>query len=224
LTGLDFSAVLSRWPEFWTGTQATVYYSVISLVLACLIGMLVALMRLSPVAPLRWIARGYIDFVRGTPALVQIFFVYFGMPSLGVNISPPVAAVIALAINSGGYLAEIFRGGIVSVERGQPEAARSLGMSRGQAMRRIILPQAALRVIPAASGEFTNLVKGTSLLSTISVVELTRVAQVIVGVTFRPIEAYIAIAVIYFMLNFVIAQSAVWLETLLTRKQGGGHG
>ena len=224
MTGVDFSAVLSRWPEFWIGTQATVYYSVISLVLACVIGMLVALMRLSPVAPLRWIARGYIDFVRGTPALVQIFFVYFGMPSLGVNISPPVAAVIALAINSGGYLAEIFRGGIVSVERGQPEAARSLGMSRGQAMRRIILPQAALRVIPAASGEFTNLVKGTSLLSTISVVELTRVAQVIVGVTFRPIEAYIAIAVIYFMLNFVIAQSAVWLETLLTRKQGGGHG
>ena len=222
--GLDFSAVLSRWPEFWIGTQATVFYSIVSLSLAVTIGLLVALARLSFIPPLRWIARFYIDFVRGTPALVQIFFVYFGMPALGVNISAPVAAVIALAINSGGYLAEIFRGGIVSVDRGQCEAARSLGMSHWDAMRRIILPQAGLRVIPAAAGEFTNLVKGTSLLSTISVLELTRVAQVVVGVTFRPIEAYIAIAVIYFMLNAIIAQGAIWLEAHLNEKQGGAHG
>jgi len=222
--GLDFNTILSRWPEFWTGTQATVFYSVTSLSLAVLIGLVVALARLSFMAPLRWLARFYVDFVRGTPALVQIFFVYFGLPAVGINLSAPVAAVIALAINSGGYLAEIFRGGIVSVDRGQAEAARSLGMSHGEALRRIILPQAGLRVIPATAGEFTNLVKGTSLLSTISVVELTRVAQVIVGVTFRPIEAYVAIAVIYFALNAIIAQGAIWLETYLTDKQGGAHG
>ena len=114
----------------------------------------------------------------------------------------------------------IFRGGIVSVNRGQAEAARSLGMSKGESMRRIILPQAVLRVVPAAAGEFTNLVKGTSLLSTISVMVLTRVAQVVVGVTFRPIEAYIAIAIIYFFLNAVIAQGAIWLERSLMRRQG----
>ena len=217
---LDFSIILQRWPEFWAGTQATVTYSGISLILASVIGLLVALARMSRLAPLRWIARGYIDFVRGTPALVQIFFVYFALPAIGVNLSAPVAAVIALGINSGGYLAEIVRGGIVSVDRGQGEAARSLGMSKGESMRRIILPQAVLRVVPAAAGEFTNLVKGTSLLSTISVMELTRVAQVVVGVTFRPIEAYIAIAIIYFFLNAVIAQGAIWLERSLMRRQG----
>jgi polar amino acid transport system permease protein len=220
MPALDFTVVFHRWPEFWAGTQATIIYSAISLCLAVAIGLVVALARMSFFAPFRWIARGYIDFVRGTPALVQIFFVYFGLPTIGINLAAPVAAVIALAINSGGYLAEIFRGGIVSVEKGQGEAARSLGMSSGQALRRIILPQAALRVIPATAGEFTNLVKGTSLLSTISVMELTRVAQVIVGVTFRPIEAYIAIAVVYFILNAVIAQGAIWLERSLMRHQG----
>ena len=220
MQGLDFSVVLNRWPEFLVGTQATITYSGISLILASVIGLLVALARMSRLAPLRWLARGYVDFVRGTPALVQIFFIYFGLPVVGINLSAPVAAVIALSINSGGYLAEIFRGGIMSVDRGQSEAARSLGMSGSEAMRRIILPQAVLRVVPAAAGEFTNLVKGTSLLSTISVMELTRVAQVIVGVTFRPIEAYIAIAVIYFILNAVVAQGAILLERHLMRREG----
>ncbi len=220
MPGLDFDVILARWPEFWAGTQATIFYSAISLLAASVVGLSIALARMSRLVLFRWFARGYVDFVRGTPALVQIFFVYFGMPALGVNLSAPVAAVIALSINSGGYLAEIFRAGIISVDRGQTEAARSLGMSRGEAMRRIILPQAVLRVVPATAGEFTNLVKGTSLLSTISVSELTRVAQVVVGVTFRPIEAYIAIAVIYFILNAVIAQSAIWLERALMRRQG----
>jgi ABC-type amino acid transport system permease subunit len=108
----------------------------------------------------------------------------------------------------------------MGVDTGQAEAARSLGMSYGQSMRRIILPQAALGVVPPAAGEFTNLVKGTSLLSTISISELTRVAQQIVGVTFRPIEAYVAIGVVYFCLNAGIAQGSLWLERVLRRSQG----
>ncbi|OWU68355.1 amino acid ABC transporter permease [Marinibacterium profundimaris] len=223
MPGLDFDVILQRWPEFLVGARATIIYSGISLFFASAIGLAVALARMSRVTPLRWFARGYIDFVRGTPALVQIFFVYFGLPAIGINLSAPTAAVVALSINSGGYLAEIFRGGIASVDRGQAEAARSLGMSGAESMRRIILPQAVLRVVPAAAGEFTNLVKGTSLLSTISVTELTRVAQVIVGTTFRPIEAYLAIAVIYFILNAFIAQGAVWLERRLMRAQGLIH-
>ena len=106
------------------------------------------------------------------------------------------------------------------LDAGQVEAGRSLGMSRGETMRRIILPQAALLVVPPTAGEFTNLVKGTSLLSTISVSELTRVAQQIIGVTFRPIEAYVAIAVVYFCLNATIAQGSLWFERVLRRRQG----
>jgi polar amino acid transport system permease protein len=220
LSGFDFSLIAEYLPEFWRGTKATIVYSLSSAGLAVAIGLAVALARISHLAALRWLARGYIDAIRGTPALIQIFFIYFGMPAFGVNLSAPVAAVLALGINSGGYLAEIFRAGIVGVDPGQSEAGRSLGMSYSQAMRRIILPQAALRVVPPAAGELTNLVKGTSLLSTISVSELTRVAQQIVGVTFRPVEAYVAIGIVYFCLNAAIAQGAVWLERALRRAQG----
>ncbi len=220
MSGFDFDLIVEYLPDFWRGAKATIFYSLTSLVLAVAIGMFMALCRISHIALLRWFARAYIDAIRGTPALIQIFFVYFGMPVFGVNLSAPTAAVIALGINSGGYLAEIFRAGIMGVDQGQTEAGRSLGMSYGQTMWRITLPQAALLVVPPAAGEFTNLVKGTSLLSTISVAELTRVAQQIVGVTFRPIEAYVAIGVVYYCLNAVIAQGAVWLERSLRRSQG----
>lgn len=220
MSGFDFDLIVEYLPDFWRGAKATIFYSLTSLALAVAIGMFMALCRISHIASLRWFARGYIDAIRGTPALIQIFFVYFGMPAFGVNLSAPTAAVVALGINSGGYLAEIFRAGIMGVDRGQTEAGRSLGMSYGQTMWRITLPQAALLVVPPAAGEFTNLVKGTSLLSTISVAELTRVAQQIVGVTFRPIEAYVAIGVVYYCLNAVIAQGAVWLERSLRRSQG----
>jgi glutamine transport system permease protein len=216
----DLSVLLPYLPEFWRGLQATLVYSSAALVLAVAIGLSVALARLSAVAPLRWVARLYVDVVRGTPALVQIFFIYFGAPAIGIRLGAPAAAVIALGINSGGYLAEIFRAGIAGVDAGQVEAGRSLGMTSGQTLRRIVLPQAARLVVPSSAGEFTNLVKGTSLLSTISITELTRVAQQVVSVTFRPIEAYLAIALAYFAINFVVAQLAAWLERVLRRAEG----
>ena len=216
----DLTVLVPYLPEFWAGLQQTLLYSVTSLGLALLIGLTVALARISDVAPLRWLARAYIDVVRGTPGLVQMFFIYYGMPSLGVNLSAPTAGVLALAINSGGYMAEFFRAGILGVDTGQVEAGRSLGMSRMQVMRRVVLPQAALRVVPPTAGEFTNLIKGTSLLSTISITELTRVAQQVVSVTFRPIEAYLAIAVVYFILNAFVSQGSLWLEHSLRRSQG----
>ncbi len=220
MEGFDFGLIVEYLPDFWRGAKATIFYSLTSLALAVAIGLVVALCRMSHIVLLRFLARIFIDTIRGTPALIQIFFVYFGMPALGVNLSAPTAAVIALGINSGGYLAEIFRAGIMGVDQGQTEAGRSLGMSYSKTMWRITFPQAALLVVPPAAGEFTNLVKGTSLLSTISVTELTRVAQQIVGVTFRPIEAYVAIGVVYWCLNALIAQSAVWLERSLRRSQG----
>lgn len=217
---IDFNVLLPYAPEFLMGLRATLIYSVLSLCLATVFGLIAALARLSDFLPLRWVARGYIDVTRGTPALVQIFFVYFGLPAVGVHISAPAAAVLALALNSGGYLAEIFRAGIAGVDIGQAEAGRSLGMSRAQAMRRVILPQAARLVVPSAAGEFTNLIKGTSLLSTISITELTRVAQQVVSVTFHPIEAYVAIAVAYFLINTLVSQGSIWLEGVLRRAEG----
>jgi polar amino acid transport system permease protein len=220
MPAFDLSVLLPYLPDFMRGLQATLFYSVCSVGLAILIGLATALARLSDIVPLQWIARLYVDIARGTPALVQIFFIYFGAPAIGIRLGAPTAAVIALGLNSGGYLAEIFRGGILAVDPGQVEAGRSLGMSRGQAMRRIILPQAARLVVPSSAGEFTNLIKGTSLLSTISITELTRVAQQVVSVTFRPIEAYLAIAIVYFAINAVVAQGSLWLERVLRRAEG----
>lgn len=220
MPSFDLSVLLPYVPEFMRGLQATLLYSVMSVGLAIVIGLAAALARLSDIAPLRWLARGYVDVVRGTPALVQIFFIYFGAPAIGIRLGAPTSAVIALGLNSGGYLAEIFRAGILGVDPGQVEAGRSLGMSRGQTLWRIVLPQAARLVVPSTAGEFTNLVKGTSLLSTISITELTRVAQQVVSVTFRPIEAYLAIAVAYFLINAVVAQGGLWLERALRRSEG----
>jgi polar amino acid transport system permease protein len=218
----DLTVLVPYIPEFWEGFKQTLTFSLSSLGLAVFIGLTVALARLSDIPPLRMIARTYVDVVRGTPGLVQMFFIYYGMPSLGVSLSAPVAGVLALGINSGGYMAEFFRAGILSVEVGQVEAGRSLGMSRGQVMRRVVLPQAALNVVPPTAGEFTNLIKGTSLLSTISITEMTRVAQQVVAVTFRPIEAYLAITVVYFLLNALVSQGSLWLERFLRRSQGLG--
>ncbi len=220
MPSFDLSVLLPYVPEFMRGLQATLLYSVMSVGLAIVIGLAAALARLSDIAPLRWLARGYVDVVRGTPALVQIFFIYFGAPAIGIRLGAPTSAVIALGLNSGGYLAEIFRAGILGVDPGQVEAGRSLGMSRTQTLWRIVLPQAARLVVPSTAGEFTNLVKGTSLLSTISITELTRVAQQVVSVTFRPIEAYLAIAVAYFLINAVVAQGGLWLERALRRGEG----
>lgn len=216
----DLSSLIPYLPEFWVGLKVTLFYSIVSIFVAVAIGLVAALSRLSHIAPLRWLARLYIDITRGTPALVQIFFVYFGAPALGLRLGAPTAAVIALGLNSGGYLAEIFRAGILSVDSGQIEAGRTLGMSHGQTMRRIIVPQAARLVVPSSAGEFTNLIKGTSLLSTISITELTRVATQVVSVTFRPIEAYLAVAVVYFVINACVAQGSLWLESALRRAEG----
>ena len=220
MADLSFSSLLPYVPEFLRGIRATVAYASASLCLACVAGLAVALARRSATPPLRWIAQGYVDLIRGTPALVQIFFIYFGLPAIGIYIAAPVAGIIAIGLNSAGYLAEIFRAGIAGVDGGQVEAGRSIGMSRSQTFRRVVLPQALRLAVPAAAGEFTSLVKGTSLLSTISITELTRVAQQVVSVTFRPIEAYLAVGLVYLTLNTAISRASGRLERALRRAEG----
>jgi His/Glu/Gln/Arg/opine family amino acid ABC transporter permease subunit len=202
-------------PRYLQGAWMTIVVSLLASVLAITIGLAVALSRMSRSRILRIIARVYVDLIRGTPALLQILFVFFGLPQLGFRIDPIPAGVVALGINSGAYLGEIFRSGIQSVDTGQSEAGRSLGMSHITMMRRIVLPQAFRRVIPPATGEMTNLVKGTSLLSVIAITELTRVAQQVVGLTFRPIEAYLAIGAMYLIINTVVSLLSSTVERRL---------
>jgi polar amino acid transport system permease protein len=212
---VNFDAVLVRLPQFWAGTVQTVWLAIGSFVVALAIGLGLALMRLSRRRALALLSRGITDLVRGIPALVLILLIYFGTPQLGIHLPAWMAGIMALGINSGAYIGESFRAGILAVDVGQMEAARSLGMTHAEAMRRVVLPQALRIVIPPVTNEATILLKGTALLSVISITELTRVGQQIMGITFRPIEAFLSVAVIYLVLNTVVSQTSTRLERWL---------
>ena len=210
--GFDWDLVISWGPEFFKGAVATIWISFLSLLLALVLGLVVSSLRMSHLSPLRLIGRAYIDAIRGTPALIQIFVIFFGLPFFGIKVPAYVAGILALGLNSGAYIAEMIRGAIESVEQGMVEAARSLGMSSTQALRRIILPQAARIALPPITGEYNTLVKGTSLLAVVSIAELTRVGQRILGATFRPVEAWLPVAIIYFIINYIINSASNRLE------------
>jgi polar amino acid transport system permease protein len=172
-------------------------------------------MRLSR-TPLRYLAVGYIDFIRGTPLLVQIFIIYYGMPPfIGTAIPPYIAALIALSINSGAYVAEIVRAGIQSIEKGQTEAALSLGLSSSATMIHIILPQAFKRIIPPLGNEFIALLKDSSLVSAIALEELVRKAQIVAGRTFRPFEVWFVVAIMYLIMTVAVSRIVSILERRL---------
>ncbi|GAB1540135.1 amino acid ABC transporter permease [Scytonema sp. NUACC21] len=200
------------------GALVTLQITALSVVLGTIAGSLIGIARLSPIVPIRWISRAYIDFFRGTPLLVQIFMIYFGLPALAQNFGIPlrfdrlVAAVIALSFNSAAYIAEIVRAGIQSIEPGQAEAASSLGMSGFQTMRYIIFPQAMRRMIPPLGNEFITLLKDTSLVAVIGFEELFRRGQLIVADTYRAFEVYTIVAIIYLVLTLASSQFFSFLE------------
>jgi polar amino acid transport system permease protein len=216
MSGLDFTPILERLPQFVAGAVQTIWLSAASFAVAIAIGLALALARISQRTWLARLSRVVTDAVRGTPALVQVLLIYFGLPQVGIELEAPVAGVIALGLNSGAYIGEIVRAGIVSVDPGQMEAARSLGMSHAKAMRRVVLPQALRIVVPPVTNEATTLVKGTSLLSVIAITELTRVGQQVMGITFRPIEAFLAVAAVYLVLITALSQVSLWLERRLS--------
>jgi len=173
----------------------------------------VGIARISTLKPIRFLAAVYVDFIRGTPLLVQIFLVYFALPALtGQRIDPYVAAIGACSVNSGAYVAEIFRAGIQSINAGQMEAARSLGMTWGQAMRYIIVPQAFKRVIPPLGNEFIALLKDSSLVSVIGFEELTRRGQLIIAKTYGSLEIWMSVALIYLVMTLTISRFVAYLE------------
>lgn len=209
---LDFHVLTEYMPALLEGLNMTIQISIFSIIFGTVLGIVGALCKISKNVILRSLANIYVEWIRNTPLLIQVLFIYFG---LGVffNLSPIVASVIALSFFSGAYITEIIRAGILAVPRGQKEAAFSIGMTEFQAMRLIILPQAIKRILPPLAGQFITLVKDSSLVSVIAVTDLTYVAKNIVTTTFRAFEVWLVIAVFYFVLSFTLSLAVRKLES-----------
>lgn len=180
----------------------TIFYTLTGFVISSIIGLLVALGQISRSSITTWLAEAYISWFRSTPLLVQLVLVYYGLPVLlGINTIAWVCGIIALGMYSGAYMSQIIRGAIISIDKGQMEAGRSLGYSYWAVMRKIIVPQAIRRMIAPATNEFISLTKNSSLLSTITVIELFREANTIIATNFRTIEVYLVVAILYYLTN-----------------------
>ena len=209
----DFSLIWNSLPLLLAGAGVTIEITAIAVGLGFIFGLITSVCRLSGVKILQVIAVCYVNIIRGTPMLVQIFLIYFALPMvIGERINPFVAAVAACSINSGAYVSEIFRAGIQSVDKGQMEAGRSLGLSWMQTMRYVILPQAFKHVIPPLGNEFISMTKETSLVSVIGFEELTRRGQLIIAKTYGSFEIWLTVAAIYLVMTLTIARLVSYLE------------
>jgi len=213
---LNFSVLLEYWPAIVAGLQMTIKISALSILCGTLMGLAGALAKVSRLRLLRAAGVLYVEWIRNTPLLIQILFIYFGL-GVFLPLTPFTASVFALSLFSGAYITEIIRAGIESIQKGQREAALSLGMTDRQAMFLVILPQAVRRILPPLVGQFISLTKDSSLVSVIAVSELTYVAKNIVTVTFRAFEVWLAIAGFYFVLSFALSYSIRNLEYRLAR-------
>ena len=209
----DFSLIWNSLPLLLAGAGVTIEITAIAVGLGFIFGLITSVCRLSGVKVLQVMAFCYVNIIRGTPMLVQIFLIYFALPMvIGERINPFVAAVAACSINSGAYVSEIFRAGIQSVDKGQMEAGRSLGLSWMQTMRYVILPQAFKHVIPPLGNEFISMTKETSLVSVIGFEELTRRGQLIIAKTYGSFEIWLTVAAIYLVMTLTIARLVSYLE------------
>ncbi len=203
----DIGHLLNSIPLMLKGALITFEISIIGALLGIIVGFILILMRMSPLRPIKYLAEIYISIFRGTPLLLQIFFMYYALPGLlGINLPPFIAGVLALSLNSGAFVTEVLRGGISAVPRGQFEGARALGLKRRVIWGRIILPQVFIMILPPLTNELTMLVKASPLLSVITVVELTRTAQQIMILTYRPVEVILAAATLYFVICFMLTR------------------
>nr|WP_027910851.1 cystine ABC transporter permease [Pseudomonas sp. URMO17WK12:I4] len=214
-----FQLVLDSLPFLLKGAVWTIVLSLGGMFFGMLLGFGLALVRLYAIAPLGWLARVYISFFRGTPLLVQLFVIYFGLPELGLQLEPLTAALIGFSLNMAAYVAEIMRAAIASIDRGQWEAAASIGMSKSQTMLRAILPQAMRTALPPLGNSFISLVKDTALAATIQVPELFRQAQLITARTYEVFAMYLAATVIYWILSSLLAHLQNRLEERVNRHE-----
>lgn len=211
---LDFSFLAERWPDFVAGAWLTVQLTVVSIALGLAVGTVCALVRVYGAALPRRVVGLYVELIRNTPLLIQIFIVYFGLSSLGLKLSAEVSAVIALVVNMGAYTTEIMRAGIQSIQRTQLEAADCLGLTRLQTIFHVVLLPAMERVYPALSSQFVLLMLASSITSTISAEELTATANLVQSDTYRSFEVYIVVALVYLALS-ALYRLAFWLIGLL---------
>ena len=208
----DWSSVLSALPVLAWAARVTVAVAVLSFALSLVVGTALTLLRRLDWAPLTAVIALYISFVRGTPSLIQIFLVYYVLPLVGIDLPAFTAGVVALGLNSSAFMAEIVRAGLTTVPHGQFEAGRSLGLKPTVLYGRVLLPQIFAAMLPNLINEFTIVLKGTALVSLITVVEVTRTAQQIMNENYRPIETFLAAAIVYFVLNFTASRGVGLIE------------
>jgi His/Glu/Gln/Arg/opine family amino acid ABC transporter permease subunit len=205
-------------PFLLKGALWTIIFSASSEIMGILFGLTTAIIRVTKVKVLSQIAVIYVDFFRGTPLLMQIIFVYYALPYVGINLPAPLAGIVALSINSGAYVSEIFRAGIESIDKGQTEAARSLGLSYMQAMRYVVIPQTMKRVLPPLTNEFVALIKDSSLLSVIAISELMRTAKEMMTWKMNP-SSLTAAAILYLIITIPLTRLVSYLEKKMKRSE-----
>lgn len=210
-------AISSFWPMLYAGLVFTIPITLISFSLGLLLGFIVALIRLYGPAPLKSLVRFYVWIIRGTPLLVQLFLIFYALPSVGITLDAFPAAVIGFTLNVGAFTSEVMRATLLSVAKGQWEAAHSIGMNWAQSLRYIILPQAVRVAVPPLSNTFISLVKDTSLASVITVPELFLAAQHIAAVTYQPLILYTEAAILYLLISSVLSYLQSRLEIRLER-------
>ncbi|MBC8740922.1 His/Glu/Gln/Arg/opine family amino acid ABC transporter permease subunit [Paraburkholderia sp. MM5496-R1] len=211
---MDWSIIVMAMPILAVGLLATLKVCLAAIAIGIVLGFALGFGALSRFRAVRIAVLAYVDFVRGTPLLVQIFLVYFALPVIGINFNEYWAGVIALSLNAGGFICEIVRASMQSVDRGQTEAAQSIGMRHGQIIVHVLFPQAWRRILPPLTNELISLIKGSALLSAISVYELTHAGQEIIATYFSPFEIFLLIALYYYALISALA----WLSRYLERR------
>lgn len=223
---MDFTTVLKQaMPLLLNGIKLTIGISLLSIAIGLVLGLIACLMGMSKFKILKFLSGVYIWIIRGTPMLVQAFIVFFGIPQVvqlfiaGFKFTPFIAGVITLSLNAGAYLSEIFRGGIQAVDKGQMEAARSLGLSKGRAMIRVVLPQAFKISIPSLVNQFIITIKDTSILSVIGLAEVVNKAKTYVGSTYRFFETYVFVAILYLIVISVLMIVSKMLEKRLNNEK-----
>ncbi|MEK4075603.1 amino acid ABC transporter permease [Paenibacillus sp. FSL M7-0656] len=213
---LDFSFLLEHWQDYARSAWVTLELSFFGVLFGTLLGVIMALIRISRIWPIKFVASAYIELIRGTPMLVQILIIHYGLTVVGVNLPAFMSGVVALTMNSSAYMAEVFRAGIQAIDKGQTEASRSLGMTNGMTLRYIILPQAFRNMLPAIGNEFIIIIKDSSLVSMIGIAEIIYTARTIQGVTFQPLAPLLIAAGLYFIITFTLANLLSWLERRLS--------
>ena len=214
------------YPFFIEGMRNTLILAFFTLLFGTLLGILMAMARLSPFRPLKWLATAYIEFFRGTPLMVQLMFIFYGLPMLGVtfpdvpfieNFQRFAAGIVAMSLNSCAYVAEIIRSGIQAVDPGQMEAARSLGFKKSQSMMMVILPQAIRNILPALGNEFVTVIKESSIVSVIGIADLMYRTNGVKAKNYKTLECLFIAAIIYFILTFVSSRLIALMERRMNR-------